>query len=532
MARTINLKNCNVEDNNWWNLEGKKIGNRNLIISIPCLLSAFSVWMFWSIICVQMLNAGFPFEKSQLFTLMSIAGLSGATLRIPSTFFIRPCGGRNVIFFTTLLLIIPSLGAGIALQDKETPFWTFQLLALLSGIGGGNFASSMSNISSFFPKKDQGYALGLNAGLGNFGVTTMQLLIPFSMMYGFFCGPSLVLVKPSGSLLGKIPAGGITYIQNAGLVWVPFLIILVILAFIFMNNIISEKVTPKEPRTFPAIFKMSWLLLIGLLTSGTGAYLFIIVHVSKWIVLPLIIISTVFAMKYLSPKELRSSLEKQFKIFSLKHNWIMTIIYTMTFGSFIGFSAAFPLAIEVIFGFKHVAAAGGGFTHTMVNPNAPSSLSYAWIAPFLGAIIRPIGGKIADKIGGSIVTLICSIVMIICTLSATFYMLQAYQSETPEIFFIPFFIIFLILFLATGVGNGSVFRSIAVIFSEEHRGPALGWSSAVAAYGSFFIPMIIGEQIKAATPEYAMYGFAAFYFVCAILTWWYYLGPKAEFKNP
>jgi NNP family nitrate/nitrite transporter-like MFS transporter len=241
------IQKWDVEDEEFWESEGKHIANRNLWISIPSLLCGFAVWLYWGIITVQMLNLGFPYEKSQLFTLMAIAGLTGATLRIPSSFFIRLCGGRNTIFFTTALLMIPALGTGIALQDKTTPFWVFQVLALLSGFGGGNFASSMSNISFFFPKKVQGLALGLNAGLGNFGVTTMQILIPLSMTFGLFGswgGDPMILQSASGTLVGKIPAGTETYLQNAGLIWLVFLIPLAFFGWFGMNNIRTEQVSP------------------------------------------------------------------------------------------------------------------------------------------------------------------------------------------------------------------------------------------------------------------------------------------------
>ena len=218
------LRNWTPEDESFWASTGKSTATRNLWISIPSLLCGFAVWLYWGIITVQMLNLGFPFEKSELFTLAAIAGLTGATLRIPSTFFIRIAGGRNTIFFTTALLMIPAAGAGFALQDPETPLWQFQILAFLSGIGGGNFASSMSNISFFFPKKVQGYALGMNAGLGNFGVTTMQILIPLVMTFGLFGGEPMVLQNTSGTLIGKIAAGTPTFIHNAGWIWLVFLI--------------------------------------------------------------------------------------------------------------------------------------------------------------------------------------------------------------------------------------------------------------------------------------------------------------------
>src|SRR3990167_8709379 len=206
---SADLHEWSPEDEKFWESKGKKIATRNLWISIPSLLCGFAVWLYWSVITVQMLNLGFPFAQSELFTLMAISGLSGATLRIPASFFIRIAGGRNTIFFTTSLLMIPAFGTGVALMDVNTPLWVFQLLALLSGFGGGNFACSMSNISFFFPKKQQGLALGLNAGLGNFGVTTMQILVPLVMTFGLFGalgGDSMTLKSASGTLIGKIPA--------------------------------------------------------------------------------------------------------------------------------------------------------------------------------------------------------------------------------------------------------------------------------------------------------------------------------------
>jgi NNP family nitrate/nitrite transporter-like MFS transporter len=210
----------------------------------------------------------------------------------------------------------------------------------------------------------------------------------------------------------------------------------------------------------------------------------------------------------------------------------MTVIYTMTFGSFIGYSAAFPLAIKVIFGFTHVAGADGVLVHDAVNPNGPSALMYAWMGPFIGALIRPVGGWISDKVGGAKVTQIVSIVMIASALGVAHYMAAAYRSATPEEFFWPFFILFIVLFTATGVGNGSTFRTIAVVFNQEQAGPVLGWTSAVAAYGAFIIPKVFGEQISLTTPEYALYGFAVFYAICVVLNWWFYLRPNAYVKNP
>ncbi len=531
------LRNWNPEDEEFWEKKGKAIATRNLWISIPSLLCGFAVWLYWGIITVQMLNLGFAFEKSELFTLAAIAGLTGATLRIPSTFFIRIAGGRNTIVFTTALLIIPAIGAGLALQNPDTPLWQFQALAFLSGIGGGNFASSMSNISFFFPKKVQGYALGMNAGLGNFGVTTMQIVIPLVMTFGLFGGASMTLKNTSGTLIGKIPAGTETYIQNAGFVWLLALIPLAVIGWWGMNNIRDEHVSPDIPNPLGAFGIISFMLLIGFVTAAFGLWLMLPpnvggsgFYVSKWIVLPIVIILTVFALKMI-PGQVGQNLTRQYKIFNNKHTWAMTVIYTMTFGSFIGYSAAFALAIKVVFGFQHILV-DGVMTHDTANPNGPSALMYAWMGPFIGALIRPIGGMMADKMGGAKVTQIISVVMVASALGVAYFIQQAYASQTPEQYFLPFMILFLILFTATGIGNGSTFRTIAMVFNKEQAGPVLGWTSAVAAYGAFIIPKVFGEQMSAGTPQYALYGFAIFYSICIVINWWFYLRPNAYVKNP
>lgn len=520
-----------------WANGGSKIATRNLWISIPALLCGFAVWLYWGIITVQMLNLGFPFEQSELFTLAAIAGLSGATLRIPSSFFIRIAGGRYTIFLTTTLLIIPALGTGYLLQDQSAPLWQFQILALLSGFGGGNFASSMSNISFFYPKKIQGYALGMNAGLGNFGVTTMQILVPLVMTFGLFGGDSMTLQNTSGTLIGKITAGTETFIFNAGWVWLIFLVPLAIASWFGMNNIRDEHVSPDAGAAIPAFTKILGMLGIGLLTAAFGLWLMLPestggsgLELNKWLVLPIVIALTLFLMK-LIPGDIQSNLKRQFQIFDNKHTWAMTVIYTMTFGSFIGFSAALALAIKVIFGYQHILV-DGVMTHTAINANGPSALTFAWMGPFIGALIRPLGGMLADKMGGAKVTQIISFVMVASAFGVAYFMKAAYASATPEEFFYPFLILFIILFAATGIGNGSTFRTIAVVFNKEQAGPVLGWTSAVAAYGAFIIPKVFGEQIKATTPEYALYGFAAFYALCIVINWWFYLRKNAYVKNP
>ncbi|NND02219.1 MAG: NarK/NasA family nitrate transporter [Acidimicrobiia bacterium] len=532
----VDLYEWDPEDDAFWESTGKKIATRNLWISIPSLLCGFAVWLYWSVITVQMLNLGFPFSNAELFTLSSIAGLTGATLRIPSSFFIRLAGGRNTIVFTTALLMIPAAGTGFALLSQDTPLWVFQLMAFLSGLGGGNFASSMSNISFFYPKRMQGLSLGLNAGLGNAGVTTMQILVPAVMTVGVFGGGSLILQTSSGTLIGKIAAGTEAWIHNAGFVWLVILIPLVVIGWFKMNNIRTEHVSPNISGPLSSMIKVAGLLGLALIPAAIG--LFIILPSptglgwdwARYPAIALVIWGTVMLLKQVRG-DIKPNLERQFRIFGHKHTWIMSVIYTMTFGSFIGYSAGFALAIKVIFGFQHVEI-DGVLTHDTVNPNGPSALTFAWMGPFIGAFIRPVGGWIADKVGGAKVTQLVSLTMIGSALGVAYFMNEAYSSATPEDFFVPFFLLFLVLFAATGVGNGSTFRTIAVVFDQEQAGPVLGWTSAVAAYGAFIIPIEFGDQIKAATPHYALIAFAVFYAVCLAINWWYYLGPKAEYQNP
>ena len=521
-GRGIKLDYWDPEDEAFWKRWGASIARRNLWVSIPNLLCGFAVWLYWSIIIVQMQNLHtlgfFPFaaDKSLLYTLPAIAGLAGATLRIPNSFMIAISGGRNVVFVTSLLLIAPALGVGFALQDVNTTWLTFAALAALSGIGGGAFASSMSNISFFFPKHVQGTSLGLNAGLGNVGVSVMQVLLPFVMTFGLFGalgGGSQTLPPELG--------GGDIWIQNAGLIWVPILLVVAVAAFFLMNNLPRHNV----PATPVAVGKMLWLELLGF----AGAALAIVLLVSDWgafpemgkilVVLLVAIGSTLLLMRFLTPRTTKENLVGQFSIFKDKHNWVMTWLYTMTFGSFIGYSAAFPKLIQDVF---------GSLPDGSLNPNAPNPLHYAWLGPLVGSLIRPIGGWLSDRLGGARVTQWNTVVMIASALSVAYFVQVARTASQPETYWWPFLGLFLLLFATTGIGNGSTFRMIPIIFKPAKAGPVLGWTSAIAAYGAFLIPRIFGTQIQAGHAEYALYGFAVYYLSCLGVNWWFYARKNAE----
>jgi MFS transporter, NNP family, nitrate/nitrite transporter len=540
----INIKEWNVEDESFWNSKGKKIATRNLWSSIPALLLAFSIWIMWGVLVKYMKEFGFTFGmveglvqgseeyiaklkdiNSLYYTLPAIAGLSGATLRLPNSFLISLGGGRNVIFVTTALLLIPAIGTGIALSDINTSYMFFAVMALLSGFGGGNFASSMSNISFFFPKKVQGYALGMNAGLGNLGVGVMQKVIPLAVTISLFGGTAGSIATAKGA-----PFEGL---QNAAWVWVPLIALATLGAFFGMNNVSTG--TPSLPNTAKGVSKTLYMVILGLIAAAIGAYLLIglpwenwgLKNAAMWIVLPIVVILSVFLMKVATPREIKQNLKKQFSILGDKHNWIMTIIYVMTFGSFIGYSMVFPKLAQDIFVYSNT------LDPEWVNPNAPNIMLWAFIGPVIGALIRPLGGILSDKVNsGSKVTMWSTIFQILAALAVAYFVLQAKGTETPEIYWWPFFTAFMVLFLTTGIGNGSTFRSIPYIFSKEKAGPVLGWTSAIAAYGAFIIPKVFGQQVEAGHAEYALYGFAIYYFICLVLNWWYYLGPKREFDKP
>jgi len=445
------------EDRAFWQSTGNAIATRNLWISIPSLFLSFAVWMVWSVVVVRLPAIGFPYTTDQLFWLAALPGLSGATLRIFYSFMVPILGGRMWTALSTASLLVPALGIGYAVQDPTTSYATMLLLALLCGFGGGNFASSMANISFFFPKERKGTALGLNAGLGNLGVSAMQFVVPLVITAGLFggMGGAPQVVARSGQLL---------WLQNAGFVWVPFVLAATVAAWLGMNDIASAK----------------------------------------------------------------ASFREQAVVFRRKHNWIMCWLYTGTFGSFIGYSAGLPLLIKTQF-------AG-------IDP-----IRYAFLGPLVGALVRPVGGWLSDKLGGARVTFWNFVAMAAAAGGVLLFLPEGGQGGS----FPGFLAMFLLLFATSGVGNGSTFRMIPVIFSTHHERLAaaggaaareqgkkdaakeaaavLGFSSAIAAYGAFFIPRAFGVSMKATgSPAGAILGFIAVYLSCIAVTWWFYSRKKAE----
>ncbi|MBY6209202.1 MULTISPECIES: nitrate/nitrite transporter [Halomonas] len=449
------LQDWRPEDESFWQTTGRKIASRNLWISIPCLLLAFSIWMVWSMVVAKLPQVGFDYSPNQLFWLAALPGLSGATLRIFYSFTVPIFGGRRFTAFSTASLILPALWIGFAVQNPDTPYLVMAIIALLCGFGGGNFASSMANIAFFYPKREKGKALAMNAGLGNLGVSVMQFLVPVVISTGSF-----VMFTGDGQPLSD---SGMLWLQNAGFVWVPFIAIATVAAWFGMNDIASAK----------------------------------------------------------------SSFKEQSVIFQRKHNWLMCILYTGTFGSFIGFSAGFPLLTKTQF-------------------PAIDALQYAFLGPFVGALSRAWTGGLADRFGGARVTFWTFLTMIAGVIGVLFFLIN----KTMPMAFYGFFASFMLLFFATGVGNASTFQMIPSIFrkevprlmpnltsaeqlvhAERESAATIGFTSAIAAYGAFLIPKSFGTSISlTGGPEAALLGFIVFYLLCTALTWFYYSRKGAEIE--
>jgi NNP family nitrate/nitrite transporter-like MFS transporter len=458
-------------------------------------------------------------------------------MRIPASFLIRLAGGRNTIFLTTAMLLAPAIGTGIALQHKDWPLWVFQLMALWSGVGGGNFASSMSNISTFFPKRLQGTALGLNAGLGNFGVTTMQIVIPLVMTVGLFgasAASSMTLLKDSGWILGKILAGTPTWIQNAGFAWVLSLVPLSILCWFGMNNL--KTVSPDTGNPIVAFAKITYLYTLAFVPAIFGLYLYLpaptgLGLLSMWVAIPLDIVSALLVMKLAAFGTMKENVAKQFEIFRNKHTWSMTLLYIVTFGSFIGFSMALPLSITVIFGISHVPDANGVMQHTLKNPNAPSALTYAWIGPFVGALCArwAAGSPTSSAVRSSRRS--SRLVMVVASVAVGYVMMQAYGSATPEQYFPPSWAVH------RAVRRQRHRQRLDLPHHRRDLRPPAGRPGAGLDLGRRRLRRLHRaggdrHQIKAGTPQMAMYGFAVFYALCLVLNWWFYLRANAYVKNP
>jgi NNP family nitrate/nitrite transporter-like MFS transporter len=437
-ARPHWIDDWRPEDMDFWQRTGKSVARRNLIWSILAENVGFSVWLVWSVVAARLPKAGFPYTTDQLFLLVALPGLVGALARFPYTFAVPKFGGRNWTIISALLLLVPTLALAAVVNYPAAPFWLMALVAATAGLGGGNFASSMANISFFYPDREKGWALGLNAAGGNIGVSSVQLLVPIVVQFTIL---PLSADKP-------------IHLENAALIWLPLIVL-----------------------------------------SSVGAY---------------------FGMNNLSSA--RSPVRDQIRVAKNSHTWIMAFLYIGTFGSFVGYSAAFPLLLKSQF------------------PEA--SVHLAFLGALVGSVMRPIGGWLADRYGGARITFFNFMVMAAASLALRGAMQQHDLGR--------FLALFLLLFTSTGLGNGSTFRMIPAIFRAVHTAhlgqaaaeahsaalasarretaAVIGVVAALGALGGYFIPQAFSASIKATGgPELAVLYFFGFYALCVATTWWCYL---------
>ncbi|MQM27704.1 MFS transporter [Glycomyces albidus] len=439
------------DDEGFWQSTGRKTAKRNLIWSVLAEHLGFSVWTMFSIITPYLAASGFEFSTSQLFWLTAVPNLVGAFLRIPYTAAVGVFGGRNWTIISAALLVIPTALLAYCVMNPGTPYWMFILAGVTAGFGGGNFASSMANISYFYPERYRGAALGVNAAGGNIGVAAVQ-----------FIGPLAIGAAVFGTAQGTDEATGQPfYLHNVPLLW---LVLAVFAAF------------------------MAWRAMDNLAVA-------------------------------------RTPLREQVPALARRHTWIMSVLYIGTFGSFIGYSFAFPLVIKLEF------------------PEF-GSLWIAALGPLVGSLVRPIGGWFADRLAGAPITSAAFILMGVGAMGAI------WGINTAS--FPLFFASFIVLFIMSGIANGSTYRSIPAIFQAEANAKAggkaseaevlkakkvtaaaLGWISAIGAFGGFLINQgfrIANEQAGSVVP--AMWAFVAAYAVFLVLNWWCYQRTVLVAKAP
>jgi NNP family nitrate/nitrite transporter-like MFS transporter len=432
-----------VEDRAFWAATGSRIAWRTLTLTTITLVLSFASWFAMSAAVVRLPGIGFKFTSSQLFWLTAMPGLAGGTLRIIHTFLIPIFGTRTVISVATFLKLIPCVGLALAIMNPGTPFWMFMLLAFLAGMGGGDFSSFMPSTSLFFPKRLQGTALGIQAGIGNFGVSLAQFLTPWIIgfaAFGALGGASATFTK--GAVSKEM------WLQNAFWVYVPFLVVLGIACALWLKSV-----------------------------------------------------------------PVRVSFKDQLDIFKNKHTWFCTITYVMTFGSFAGLSAVFPLMIAKIYG---------------KFPDAPDPLTFAFYGPLIGSISRVIFGFVADKTGGAILTQLCGVALI--GLCAALIGTGVLTPESRDSF--PLFVgLMLSIFFFTGIGNAATFRQYPLIFKHSPRQGAgvLGWTGAVAAYGPFAVALLMNASFEnTGGPAAFFIGAIVFYVIATAINWWFYARKNAE----
>ncbi|MGV8978605.1 MAG: MFS transporter [Cellulomonas sp.] len=404
---------------------------RTLWITTYNLTLAFCAWYLVSAIAPRLNSIGYDLSKPELYWLVAVPGLAAGFMRMIYMFLPPIVGTRTLVGGSATLLLIPMLGWTFAVRDSTTPYAVLILLAIAAGIGGGAFAGFMPSTSYFFPKRLAGTALGLQAGIGNFGVSLIQFLTPWVVGFG--------LLGVSALTPQETRAGEHMWLHNAGLVLVPWVVLGMILAAVQLRRV-----------------------------------------------------------------PVQANFRQQLDIFRLKHTWVMTAIYLMTFGAFSGFAAQLGLLIVNQY---------GSFA------NAPDPLKYAFLGPLLGSATRAGFGPLCDKFGGAIWTFVAGIGMTASTVFTLFFLKPTDSSQ-----FTYFLVGMLAIFTFAGIGNAGTFKQMPMIFPKRQAGGVIGWTASIAAFG----PFLVGIALSVFSPLSFFIGCAVYFTTCTALTWHYYVRPGAE----
>ncbi|PJJ09223.1 NNP family nitrate/nitrite transporter-like MFS transporter [Flavobacterium sp. 1] len=511
------------EDEIFWKNTGSKIAWKTLTITTLSLILSFASWFMMSVIAVKLPGLGFPFSKDQLFWLVAIPGLAAGILRIIHTFILPIFGTRHVVALATLLKLIPVIGIGFAVMDTNTPFWVFAVLAFTCGFGGGDFSSFMPSTSLFFPKRLKGTALGIQAGIGNFGVSLAQFVTPLILSVSIYGASSVFTSVDAKETLNvfkdstvekqkEVFAALDAEVQTKILANVKKPVLDSVTAATHSNENVeiftALPLKAKSKAIANANPKLAEKILNKLNPENEAVtHKKIYIQSAAFWYTSFLLVLAVISWFYLKSIPMQTSIKEQMDIFKNKHTWFCTITYVMTFGTFAGLSAAFPLMIKYLY---------GDF------PNAPDPLVYAFYGPLIGSASRVAFGFVADKIGGAILTTITGFGILT---GAIILVTQGLVSPTSMDQFPLFVGVILAMFFFTGVGNAGTFRQFPIIFSENQRQAAgvIGWTAAIAAFGPFIFSKFIGNNITAnGTVNQFFIGLILFTILATTINWWFY----------
>ena len=538
------IKNWTPEDPTFWREQGSALAWRTCGVTTFSLIFSFATWFVMSAVVVRMPAIGFQFTTTQLFWLAAMPGLASGILRLVHSNFIPVLGTRSVISVSTIIKIVPMVWLGLAIQDLHTPYVTFLIIAFLCGMGGGDFSSFMPSTSIFFPKRLQGTAMGIQAGLGNFGVSIVQFVAPWIIGFaalGTVAGGPQIFTKADPVrgvfTLAKDAAGVVTDLEVVRPEMAPAFEIVRedgVLKDVVLREVegvlrlYREDVQRDAAGTITGVTPTQGLRLdirrneAGAITDITLRSVIkrpLWLQNAAYVWVPFLLLAFVLSLVFLRSLELPGrGFKGQFEILSARnrarlHTWNCTMTYICSFGSFSGFSAAFPMLIRTLY---------GGFD------GAPDPLAYAYLGPLIGGLVRVLTGGLFDRIGGSKGMHWTTLGQVA---GVAFLVFGGYLTPTSVAQFQGFLWGMLWIFLMTGINNAATFRQYPIVFaySPAKGAQMLGWTGAWAAFGPFVWNALIGTSIdKTGTVTAFFVGAAVFYLYSLGINWWYYTRKGAE----